>query len=157
MLEAFLATNYEACCVVESDNVFVRKPPEHPGWMIYLVNIIANLHPGIFKTSCYFSTPRYCDRETARHLVHFGRQMIARHDHECWISDRFMAHICYTAKLRFKHFPSFTGFPFSWSGLPVQEAFIQDARTAIHIGDHCLHGVKTVEQLERITAGFNIL
>lgn len=157
ILEAFLTTQYEYCCIVEADNVWVRKPPEHGGGMIYLVNVITNLHPGIFKTPVYFSTPRICDRETAGHLIHWGRKMIKNNDHEYWISDRFMAHVAFTGKIRFKHFPSFTGFPFEWSGCPVNKAFIKDARTAIWIGDHCVHGVKTAEQLEQITAGFNIL
>jgi hypothetical protein len=157
ILEAFLTTRYDACCIVEADNLFVRKPPEHPGYMLYLVNVITNLHPGIFKTPVYFSTPRYCDRETAAHLVHWGRQMISRGDHEMWISDRFMAHVAFTGKLRFQHYPSFTGFPFNWSGMPIKEAFIKDARTAIQTGSHCLHGIKTADELAQITAGFNIL
>lgn len=157
ILEMFLTTNYQACMIVESDNVFVRKPPEHPLYMLYLCNIIANLHPGIFHTSTYFSTPRYCDRTTAEHLVHFGRKMIAKGDHEHWISDRFMAHVAHTAQLRFQMYPAWTAFPFSWSATPVKEAFIKDARTAIHLGAACLHGIKTQEQLYQITEGFDIL
>lgn len=157
VLQAFLSTSYDACCIIEADNIFVRKPPEHPRTMLYLVNVIANLHPGIFKTTVYFSTPRYCDRTTAEHLVHWGRKMIASGDHEHWISDRFMAHIAYTAQLRFKHWPSFTAFPFGWSACPPQEAFIKDARAAIAMGDISIHGIKTAEQLEAITAGFKIL
>lgn len=157
ILEAFLQTNYKFCMIVEADNLFVRKPPEHPGHMLYLCNIIANLHAGIFRTSCYFSTPRYCDRETAAHLVHWGRQMIARGDHEAWISDRFMAHVAYTAKLRFQHYPSWTSFPFSWSGMDIKEAFVKDARTAISLGAVCLHGIKNEATLKAVTEGFDIL
>lgn len=157
VLEAFLTTGYQACCVVEADNLMVRKLPDHTGHMLYLANLMTNLHPGIFKTPIYFSTPRYCDRETAQHIVHWGRKMITQHDHECWISDRFFAHIAFTGRLRFKHLPSYTSFPFQWSGCPVKEAFIKDARAAIEMGDVSIHGVKTAEQLERITQGFKIL
>lgn len=156
ILEYFLTTQYEACMIVEADNIFVRKPPEHPGGFLYLINLMTNLHPGIFATPVYASTPRYCDRETARHLVHWGREMIARNDVEMWISDRFMMKVAFTGKIRFQHFPSWTSFPLSWSGLSVQEAFIHDARAAIHLGNYCLHGLKSEEQLRRITDGFNI-
>lgn len=157
ILEAFLTTTYDSCAIVEADNLWVKKPPDHPGGMLYLINIMTNLHPGIFKTPVYFSTPRICDRETAGHLIHWGRKMIARGDHEMWISDRFMAHIAFTGMLRFQHFPSWTSFPFQWSGMPVRDAFIMDARAAIHLGNYCLHGIKTVADLEIITAGCDIL
>lgn len=157
ILEAFLTTRYQFCAVVESDNVWVRRPPDHPGGLLYLINLMTNLHLGIFATPVYASTPRICDRETAGHLIHWGRQMIGRGDVELWISDRFMMKVAFTGRIRFQHFPSWTSFPLPWSGMPVKEAFIKDARAAIHLGNFCLHGIKTAEQLEAITAGFSIL
>lgn len=157
ILEAFLKTKYEFCAIVESDNVWVRRPPDHPGGLLYLINLMTNLHPGIFATPVYASTPRICDRETAGHLIHWGRLMMARGDNELFISDRFMMKVAFTGRIRFQHFPSWTSFPLMWSGMPVTEAFIKDARAAIHLGNFCLHGIKTAEQLERITEGFSIL
>lgn len=157
ILEAFLTTDYQFLSIVESDNVWVRKPPDHPGGLLYLVNLMTNLHPGVFATPVYASTPRICDRETAGHLIHWGRKMIANNDVEYWISDRFMMKVAFTGRIRFQHFPSWTSFPLQWSGMPIQEAFIKDARAAIHLGNYCLHGIKTQEQLDRITEGFSIL
>jgi hypothetical protein len=158
ILKMFLTTRYETLVVVEADNVWVtRNPPSHPGGFIYLVNLMTNLHKGIFATPVYASTPRICDRTTAGHLVHWGEKMIASGDVEYWISDRFMMKAAFVGQIRFQHYPSWTSFPFDWSGMSVKEAFIKDARTAIHLGNHVLHGIKTQEQLNQITEGFNIL
>lgn len=158
ILKMFLTTNYQTLVINEADNVWVkRNPPSHPGGMLYLINLMTNLHRGIFNTPVYASTPRICDRETAEHLVHWGSKMIAQGDVEYWISDRFMMKVAFTGQLRFQHYPSWTSFPMAWSGMPVTEAFIKDARAAIHLGNYSLHGIKTAEQLERITEGFKIL
>lgn len=146
----FLTTDYDALSVVEADNVFVRKPPEHPGGGIYLVTTIPNYSPpGIFKTPVYFSTPRFGDRRCIEQLHAHGRHMFARGDVEHWISDRFPALVCHQGKIPWLSQPAWSPSPFAWGG-SYDEVWLRDSRAAIATGAYCLHSVKTEWQLKAV-------
>lgn len=153
LLKHFLSTDYQSLCVVEWDNLMVRPLPPHPG-ELYLVNMVPNFHPKhVFSTNVYFSTPRWADRWTARQLFNTAKDMIVNGDVEHWSSDRFFAAVAYRAKVRFQHLPSYTQLPLMPDGEDENDAFIRDARAAIEMGAYSIHGVKTSDQLKRITEG----
>ena len=137
---------FDSVCVVEADNLFVRKPPEHPGG-IYLVTLLPNCErPGLFKTPVYFSTPRWADRVIVEALYSKGVEMFRRGDVEHFISDRFPALICYRHQIPWKATPNW-----SPSVRAVSESeWISEARSAIRAGAWCLHSVKTQAQLSAL-------
>lgn len=150
ILEAFIGTDYKSVAIVEADNLIVRPFPAHPGKLL-LAPIVPNLSPH-FTTPVYFSTPRYYDRETAGHVLHHAKDLLRDDFNEHWCSDRFVALAAFRARVRYMNF--------GWTQLPVKgpgdkdykESFIRDARVAISLGFHSIHGVKTDEQLKAITA-----
>lgn len=146
-----LRTEYDSVCVVEADNLFVRKPPIHPGTGIYLVTLLPNYSPnGLFSTSTYFSTPRHADRKCAERLYRHGSEMYANGDNEHFISDRFPAHIAHKHHIPFMAQPAWSPSAFHWSSPDWKEAWVIEARTAIKIGCYCLHSVKHDWQLAAI-------
>lgn len=141
---------YDSVCVVEADNLFVRRPPAHPGHGLYLVTLLPNYSkPGIFKTPYYFSTPRWADRKCAEQLYRHGRLMFQAGDHEHYISDRFPAWICQKHHLPWLAQPAWSPSPFAWGG-NFDEVWVRDARAAIQTGAYCLHSVKTPAQLDAL-------
>lgn len=151
IIQYFLASNYDALMIVEPDNLFVRKPIDHPGNGMYLAPILPNYaKPGIFKTPVYFSTPRVMDRRCAEAFYAHARGMFERGDVEHWISDRFPALVCHQGKIPWMNYPAWSPLPFVWGTPNPQEAWIRDARCAIHLGAVCLHSVKHKWQLDAI-------
>lgn len=136
---------FSSVCVVEADNLFTRKPQEHPGG-IYLVTLLPNCAGDVFRTPEYFSTPRWSDREIAWLLYIHGTAMFRQGDVEHYISDRFPAWVCYQHGIPFANTPN-------WSP-SVQVAndteWIRDARSAIRNGAWCLHSVKHQWQLDAL-------
>lgn len=147
----FLKNNqYDSVCVVEADNLFVRKPPEHPGSGLYLVTALPNYMPaGIFKMPVYFSTPRWGDRRVIEQLHAHGRGMFERGDVEHWISDRFPAWVCQLGRIPWLPQPAWSPTPFQFGGT-AQECWIRDARASIQVGCYCLHSVKHQWQLDAL-------
>lgn len=142
---------YDSVMVVETDNIFVRKPPNHPGNGLYLVTLLPNYSkPGLFSTPVYFSTPRWADREAAKRLHAGGIELIRRGDHQHWISDRFAAHICHKYQIPWLAMPAWSPFAFCWDAKDAQAAWIRDARAAIQVGCYSLHAVKHQWQLDAI-------
>lgn len=142
----FLDSDYDSVCVVEADNLFTRQPPNHPGGT-YLVTLLPNMSPpGLFKTSTYFSTPRWADRGIARRLYDHGLEMYQLGDHEHWISDRFPALVCYRHQIPFMAQPAWSPSVF----VANDGEWIRDARAAIGMGGYCLHSVKHEWQLEAV-------
>lgn len=150
-LNTHAAHGYDALCIVEADNLFVRKPVEHPRNGMYLAPIIPSYaSPGIFKTSVYFSTPRMMDRRCAEQFHAHGRGMFQRGDVEHWISDRFPALVCHQGKIPWMNYPAWSPLPFAWGAPDSRTAWIRDARCAIQLGACCLHSVKHEWQLEAL-------
>lgn len=151
IIKFFLKTDYHSLMVVEADNLFCRKPPEHPGDGIYLSPWIPNYtQPGIFKTPVYFSTPRWMDQRAAKQVYAHGQQMLNHGDCEHWISDRFPARICHAGKIPIMNLPAWSPFPFVWDAADYNRSWIRDARAAIKLGAICLHSVKKEWQLEAV-------
>jgi len=140
----------DSVCVVEADNLFVRRPPEHPGHGLYLVTQLPNYNrKGVFKTVVYFSTPRWADRQCAAKLLHYGREMFKAGDHEHWISDRFPAHICHQHHIPWLGQPAWSPSAHVWGGTR-EEVWRRDARAAVKMGVYCLHAVKEQWQLDAV-------
>lgn len=156
IISAFLKTNYEFLAVAESDNVFVRKPPELPHGL-YLAPTVPNYSPHLFSTPIYYTTPRIMDKEIARHVFHHGNYMMSQGDTQHWMSDRFFPHICHKHRIPFQHFPGFTAMPHYWWAKTHRDGFVRDARAAITMGACVIHGIKDEETLKAVTDGFDIL
>lgn len=137
---------YDSVCVVEADNLFVRKPPDHSAGA-YMVTLLPNYSsPGLFQTDLYFSTPRWADRDVAASLYVFGSRMFTMGFVEHFMSDRFPALICYL------HDIPFVGQQ-AWSpsvSATSNEAWLREARAAIKSGAYCLHAVKHEWQLDAL-------
>lgn len=143
-------SEYSSVCVVEADNLFVRRPPDHPKNGIYLITALPNYSkPGLFKTVVYFSTPRWADRKCAERLLHHGREMVALDDHEHWMSDRFPAYICHKHKIPWLAQPAWSPSAHRWGGT-YDECWVRDAQAAVRIGAYCLHSVKFTWQLDAV-------
>lgn len=143
--------SYDALCIVEPDNLFVRKPVEHPQNGMYLAPLLPNYcRPGIFKTPIYMSTPRMMDRKCAHVFYGHAQSMFRAGDVEWWISDRFPAHVCHAANIPWINYPAWSPLPFVWGASDPHEAWVRDARCAIALGACCLHSVKTEKQLEAV-------
>lgn len=144
-------TNHDSVCVVESDNLIVRKLPEHPGDGLYLVTLLANYTPvGLFKTPVYFQTPRWADRKCAEKLYKYGVEMLRNGEHEWWISDRFPAWITHKHKIPYIAQPAWSPFAFVWDAKDYDKAWVRDMRASVKIGNYCLHSVKTEWQLAEV-------
>lgn len=152
IISAFMKTSYEFLAVAESDNVFVRKPPELPHGF-YLAPLVPSYSPNLFSTPVYCTTPRIMDKLIASHILHHGRKMLAEGDTQHWMSDRWFPHIVHKHKIPFQHFPGFTAMPHYWWAKDHEEGFIRDAKAAIKLGVCVVHGCKTEYQLESITEG----
>lgn len=150
-LTSNLCEEFDALCVVEADNLFVRKPPEHPGGGLYLVTTLPNYAtPGVFKTPVYFSTPRWGDRHCIQQLYDHGMGMFQRGDVEHWISDRFPALICHQGRIPWLSQPAWSPSPFNWGATRPDDVWKRDARAAIQLGAYCLHSVKHQWQLDAV-------
>lgn len=150
LMRWFLGSDYDSLCVVESDNLFVRVPPDHPGNGMYLAPILPNYcKPGLFKTPIYMSTPRVMDRKCAENFHAHARSMFQQGDVEWWVSDRFPAHVCHQARIPWMNYPAWSPLPFAWGANPDQ-CWIRDARCAIQLGACCLHSVKHQWQLDAV-------
>ena len=135
---------YDSVCVVEADNLFVRKPPQHQGG--YMVTLLPNCAGDVFKTSEYFSTPRWADRETAWLLYIHGTAMFRAGDVEAMVSDRFPAWVCLKHEIPIVPTPN-------WSPsaqVANEQEWIRDAQDAIRRGAYCLHAVKTESQFNAL-------
>jgi len=143
---------YDSVCLVEADNLFVRKPPaEHPGDGLYLVTLLVNYsRNSLFSTQHYFSTPRWADRNCAEKLYKYGSDMFRRGDNQHFVSDRWPAHICQTHNIPWLAQPAWSPSPFAFGASDRNAAWIRDARAAIKIGCYCLHSVKTQQQLDAL-------
>jgi len=140
-------TNYDSVCVVEADNLFTKKPPEHPGGGIYLITLLPNYEPRqLFKTVVYFSTPRWADRKAADALYRNGSEMFKRGDVEHFISDRFPAWVCHRHRIPWLNQPAWSPSIFVQS----DSEWVRDARAAIGCGCYCLHSVKHEWQLAAV-------
>lgn len=140
---------YTDVCVVEADNLFVRKPPQHPCNGLYLVTALPN-YSKVFQTPCYFSTPRWGDRQTVQQLYAYGRKMFKNKDTEFDVSDRFPSLICHRHKIPWLNQPAWSPSAFVWQAKDWQEAWVRDARAAIKIGMYCLHSCKYQWQLDAV-------
>lgn len=136
---------FDSVCIVETDNLFVRKPPDHPGQGLYLVTQLPNYSP-LFKTPMYFSTPRWSDRKATEQLFAGGSEMIRQRDTEHDISDRFPALIAQRYRIPWLAQPAWSPSLFTVTG----EQWVRDARAAIQLGMYCLHSVKTQQQLDAL-------
>lgn len=137
---------YSSVCVVEADNLFVRKPPQSE-FRGYRVTLLPNCAPPrLFKTSYYFSTPRWADRATAGMLFIFGKAMFRRGETEHFMSDRFPALICHRHRIAFEPQPNWSP---SVRAVGNKEWTIE-ARQAILNGAYCLHSVKHQWQLDAL-------
>jgi hypothetical protein len=142
---------YDSVCIMEADNIFVRQPPEHPGNGIYAVTVLPNYSkPGLFSTPIYFSTPRWADREAAERLYYGGLELFRKGDHQHWISDRFMAHVCHRYRIQWMNFPAWSNSAFHWGARDAKSAWVRDARAAIQCGCYSLHSVKEQWELDAI-------
>lgn len=152
IIEHFLLMNaWDALCIVEADNLFVRKPIEHSCNGMYLAPILPNYAAhGIFKTPIYMSTPRMMDRKCAEIFHAHARGMFDRGDVEHWISDRFPALVCHQGKIPWMNYPAWSPLPFTWGATDAREAWIRDMQCAVKLGACCLHSVKTPEQLAAV-------
>lgn len=148
----FLGTPcYDALMIAEADNLFVRKPPDHPRNGMYLAPILPNYAAkGLFKTPVYFSTPRFLDRKCAEQFLAHARGMVQRGDVEWWVSDRFPAAVCHQGKIPWMNFPAWSPLPFTWDAPDAKAAWVRDARCAIAMGACCLHSVKAEWQLDAV-------
>lgn len=145
------SSDYDALCIVEPDNLFVRKPIEHPRNGMYLAPILPNYaSPGIFKTSVYFSTPRLMDRRCAETFYAHAKGMFERGDVEHNVSDRFPALVCHQGHIPWMNYPAWSPLPFVWDAPDARAAWIRDARCAIAMGNVCLHSVKHEWQLDAV-------
>lgn len=144
-------TDFDSVCVVEADNLFVRKPPEHPGGGLYLITELPNYsRPGLFNTPVYFSTPRWADRKCAERLLEHGQQMLKDGDDEHTMSDRFPAWICHQHRIPFLAQPAWSPSAHRWGAGSYNEAWVRDARAIVKLGAYCLHAVKEPWQLESV-------
>lgn len=144
-------TKHDSVVVVEADNIFVRKPPEHPGDGLYLVTLLPNYsQPGVFQTPIYFSTPRWADRIVAKKLLLEGHSMWRHGDTQHDMSDRFPAWICQKHKIPYLAQPAWSPSAFHWGAKDYNEAWVRDARAAIKIGCYALHSIKHEWQLDAI-------
>lgn len=142
---------FTSVCVVEADNLFVRRPPQHPGAGFYVVTLLPNYSkPHLFKTPVYFSTPRWADRACATRLLNCGRQMLKEGDAEHWMSDRFPAWICQRNKIQWLPLPAWSPSAHRNGAASYEEAWIRDSRAAIKLGAVCLHSVKFTWQLDAV-------
>ncbi len=141
---------YDSVCVVEADNLFVRKPPtKHPGDGLYVITLLPNYsRNGLFATQYYFSTPRWADRPCAEKLHKYGSDMFRRGDNQHFVSDRFPAHICQTHSIPWIAQPGWSPSAFPCGNR--DEAWKRDARAAIKLGCYVLHSVKFEWQLDAI-------
>lgn len=144
---------YDSVCVMESDSIFTRRPPDrHPWPDVYLCNLMPNFSKeGLFSTSVYAQLPRWSDRKTTEKLLASTLKLISQGRTEHWISDRLPMLACWTAGIRFQNFPAFSPFAMThWGAGTPDEQFILDARCAIKCGAYVVHSVKTVQHLEAL-------
>lgn len=138
-------TTYDSVCIVEGDNLFVRQPPKHQGG--YMITLLPNHErPGLYRTSFYFSTPRWPDRETAQRLYACGMKMFHQGETEFCMSDRFPAWVCQKHRIQYRAQNAWSPSVYANSN----ELWLSEARTAIKQGAFCLHSVKTKEQLDAL-------
>lgn len=140
---------YDSVCVMEPDNLILRKPPEHPGNGLYLITQLPNYaRPGLFSTVWYASTPRWSDRRCTEQLYRHGREMFLAGNHEMFVSDRFPAHVCERHHIPWIAQPAWSPSANVWDAKDWQTAWARDAKAAIRMGCYCLHSVKHQWQLD---------
>ena len=138
---------YDSVCVVEADNLFVRMPPKEHGGGGYRVTHLPNRsRNGLFRTAYYFSTPRWCDRDTAGLLYTYGSAMLQRGETEHFMSDRFPALICALHDIGVDYEPNWSPSTDAWT----DDRWLAEARAAIKGGAWCLHSVKHQWQLDAL-------
>lgn len=144
-------TKHDSLCIIESDGVFTRRLPEHPG-NAYLFSQMPDFAPrGMFKSTVYAQTPRWSDRATTEKLLRFTEQAIGENGVEHWMSDRLPAYLCYKHQIKFQPLPAWSPFAFThWSPGTFDEQWKQDARAAIRLGAAYIHACKTEAQLKAI-------
>ncbi len=137
---------YDSVCVVEADNLFVRKPDWKPNGDYLITELPNRALPGLFRTPSYFSTPRWACRDVAASLYLYGMMMFKHGEVEWFMSDRFPALICYEHEIPFRAQPA-------WSpsvDAVSDEIWLREARTAVGNGVYCLHSVKHEWQLDKL-------
>jgi len=148
----FLAhSEYGSVCIVESDGVFTRRLPDHPGGP-YLFSMMPNFsRNGLFKSSVYAQTPRWSDRPTTKKLLRYTVEAIRTGDVENWMSDRLPSYLCYKHGIKFQGFPAWSPFAMQhWAPESFDKQWIGDARLAIMMGAAYIHACKTEAQLDAI-------
>jgi hypothetical protein len=143
-------TKHDSLMIIESDGVFTRKLPEHPGGYLF-TQMPDFAQRGMFKSSVYAQTGRWSDRPTTEKLLRFTEQAIAENDVEAWMSDRLPAWLCYKHHIKFQPFPGWSPFAFpNWGEGDFNTQWKHDARAAIKLGAAYIHACKTEEQLKSI-------
>lgn len=131
-------------CLIESDAIFTRSlaEVEHPGG---IVTFQAGGPSEGFRSSAYYHTPWWFDKETALKIVTTGTELLARGWNEEGFPDRFVGLICDAHKGIEIHQSN----TFSMNALDTPER-IGAALSAMD--RHCfyVHGVKNAGQLDKL-------
>lgn len=140
------AQPYDLFCLTEPDAVFFKPLPLHRGGL--MATYCGGNSPG-FLGSFFCHGPWYFDRNSAFKAVEFGKRMIARGLIERGFPDRFWGLWCDLYGVRFT--PLNPTYSYSVNRIDRPE-YVQQAREAVAKGVCYVHGVKTQEELNAITA-----
>jgi hypothetical protein len=135
---------YTDFCVIEYDSIFLKAPPQHPGWLFtHYAGGKLNQGEG---ASRFFHFPHWMDRPALAVIIAHGNKLISDGQFELGSPDVFLGRIV-----------DETGVPwtetdtFSVNGrmLDIPE-YWQAALNAAKAGTWFLHGLKTKAQLKAI-------
>lgn len=131
-------------CFIEADGIFTRPLPPHPGGLV--TTLAGHKSPG-FRGHNYYHTPWWMDRKTMGAVLFWGRRMLNADLDEAGFIDRFIGLMELLYDLTIVPASSY-----SQNSLD-QSHFLEQARAAIAKGAYYVHGVKTQQHLDYVTAG----
>lgn len=146
VLEWCLTTDYRSFCIVESDVIFVRPLPAHPGG---LVATLAGYRSDVFHGSKYWHCPWWVSHRTAQKIVRWGKAMLGASLDELGFVDRFIGLMADLYPLQIIPAPFY-------SRNTILPQHYAEARSAFIAGAYGAHGIKTPQILAAITDGLNL-
>lgn len=136
-------SDYDTCCVIEYDSLFLSRLPDHPGG---LVTKLAARCPEKWNVKSPFSLhpPWWADRKTSEQIAEFGKRMIADGECENGGPDIFLGLL--VSRFNIKWSDTGNG---SWScnSLDMRVRYPEAIKAARHNDCWYIHGLKEPEQL----------
>jgi len=135
--------NYRRFCLIESDVIFVRPLPEHPGGM---VATLSGYRSEGFHGEKFWHCPWWISHLCAEKILRWGKLMLACGLDEQGFIDRFLG-------LQQSLYPLQITESGWYSRNTILPEHYAEARTALERGAVGCHGVKTEECLRALTEG----